>query len=440
MLVKEQTRKLARVVTIDSILPIPKADRLEVAVVGGWECVVQKNQFKVGDKAVYFEIDAAIAMNHPVLANFDKSYLKTTKDEHTNEDYAVIKTVRLRGALSQGLLLPLTHCLNSKENYLKEIVDFKPDTNITELLNVLKYVSPEEAKLYNMRSSEDRDANKNKKLIWHIREWLTRGIIADGLQPFPYGHVKSEEERVQNMAEAYSVMAKSDDTFEESIKLDGESSLFYVDLTTGVPGVAQRNYALRVDDLPYTKMESLRVYVADWLRFIGRRWAGATCPKPFWKDRYHAQSVPLVAFFHRNNMVEKLNQINSGKFALIEGMEFLDGRKIAVQGEMIGPDFHANAEKVPTNRFYVYRAYANGNIVLTPWQTRSVAAVMGLDYIPVVDHGIKLPEKIQDALLLADGPAVFNLNGLREGVVMKSNTTGKSFKIISNKWLEKKGK
>jgi alpha-acetolactate decarboxylase len=42
MLVKEETRQLARTVTIDDIQPIAKADRLEKAIIGGWECVVKK--------------------------------------------------------------------------------------------------------------------------------------------------------------------------------------------------------------------------------------------------------------------------------------------------------------------------------------------------------------------------------------------------------------
>lgn len=53
-------RKLVYKVQIDAIEPIPDADRLEVARVGGWRIVVQKEQFKAGAVALYFEIDSAL--------------------------------------------------------------------------------------------------------------------------------------------------------------------------------------------------------------------------------------------------------------------------------------------------------------------------------------------------------------------------------------------
>lgn len=51
-------RKLASIQTITSLEPIPNADRIELARVLGWKCVVKKGGFKVGDKCVYIEIDS----------------------------------------------------------------------------------------------------------------------------------------------------------------------------------------------------------------------------------------------------------------------------------------------------------------------------------------------------------------------------------------------
>ena len=53
-----QDRKLATIQTIKDIRPIPDADAIEVAKVMGWEVVIKKNEYKVGDKVVYFEIDS----------------------------------------------------------------------------------------------------------------------------------------------------------------------------------------------------------------------------------------------------------------------------------------------------------------------------------------------------------------------------------------------
>ena len=64
---KTQERELCYVVEINDIQPIPNYDRVELATVNGWHIIVQKNQFKVGDKAIYFEVDSKV----PESAEFD---------------------------------------------------------------------------------------------------------------------------------------------------------------------------------------------------------------------------------------------------------------------------------------------------------------------------------------------------------------------------------
>ncbi|BAW19183.1 putative RNA ligase [Ralstonia phage RP31] len=430
MLVKEETRKLARIVRVDDVRPIPKADRLEVAVVEGWECVIAKGSFAKGDIGLYLEIDAAIALDNPVLASFDKQYLKVTKDEATGKDWTVVKTVRLRGQLSQGLLLPAS--------YIPATIPNKSDVglNVTNMIDVLKYVSPQEAKLYQLESeSAPADASTTRKLIWKLCAWLKKGIVADGLQAWPAGHVKSDEERVQNQSALYNQMVAEDQDVEASFKLDGESATFYTDLDTGAIGVAQRNWSLRTDDVPYTRKESWRVYAADWVRYIARKLAGGRCAVPQWKRGYIAQSVPLVAFFKRNAIDTKLASFNRANT-----FDFMNGAVLAIQGEMVGPDFNGNAERLKHNQFYVYRAYANGNRRLLPEQTKLVTEALGLQYIPLEAERMKLPPDMKELLKMADGKAFGDPNGIREGLVIKSHVTGQSVKVISNKWLEKKGK
>lgn len=430
MLIKEETRKLAHIVRIDAIQPIPKADRLEVAVIGVWECVIAKGSMKAGDEALYLEIDAAIAMDNPILDKFDKQYLRITKDEATDKDWTVVKTVRLRGKLSQGLLLPRSYYENSV------IGNESVGTNVTNMIDVMKYVSPQEAKQYRAESDTIRaDASFTRKLVWKIRAWLLKGIVGDGLQPFPAGHVKSEEPRVQNSAQLYNQMVAEDRDVEATVKLDGESATFYTDLEDGSIGVAQRNYSLRTSDVPYTFKESARVFLADWLRFVTRRLAGARCTVPTWKRGYIAQSVPLVAYFMRQDIGRRIQSFNRTNM-----LPFMEGNVLAIQGEMVGPDFNGNAEKAKTNQFFVYRAFANGSKCLTPEQTRQITQMLGLTYIPLHAERMKLPSTVKEMLELADGKAVFDPNGLREGLVIKDCETGESFKVISNKWLEKKGK
>lgn len=99
-------RKLASVRRIADIREIPGADVIVCAVVDGWELVTQKsNNFKVGDLVVYFEIDSLL----PVRSEFeflrDKCYVSAARS--VNGEGFRLKTIKLRGQTSQGLILPI---------------------------------------------------------------------------------------------------------------------------------------------------------------------------------------------------------------------------------------------------------------------------------------------------------------------------------------------
>ena len=80
MLNSKQERELTYVVTIDDILPIEGADRVEQAVVGGWHIMTRKGQFKPGDPAIYFEIDSKVPETEPFKFLEAKHYkIKTQK-------------------------------------------------------------------------------------------------------------------------------------------------------------------------------------------------------------------------------------------------------------------------------------------------------------------------------------------------------------------------
>lgn len=92
MLNKNQERELAYVVLIDGIEPIPGYDRVEHAIVGGWRVIVQKDQFKVGDPAIYFEIDSRVPSDKECFAFLEKRHYK-------------VKTLKMCKTISQGLLM-----------------------------------------------------------------------------------------------------------------------------------------------------------------------------------------------------------------------------------------------------------------------------------------------------------------------------------------------
>lgn len=92
MLNKAGERELAYLVKIDGIEPIPGYDRVETAIVGGWHVIVQKNQFNVGDPAIYFEIDSRVPKDKECFAFLEKRNYK-------------IKTLKMCKTISQGLLM-----------------------------------------------------------------------------------------------------------------------------------------------------------------------------------------------------------------------------------------------------------------------------------------------------------------------------------------------
>ena len=67
MLNKQGERELAYVARVTEILPIEGADRVEIAKINGWTCVVAKDAFKVNDLGIFFEADAKVPEKEPFL-------------------------------------------------------------------------------------------------------------------------------------------------------------------------------------------------------------------------------------------------------------------------------------------------------------------------------------------------------------------------------------
>ena len=124
-------RKLVSIQEIIGFEPIPDADRIVLAKVMGWSAVVKKDEFKVGDKCVYFEVDSYLPMEDKYAFLAGSSY---RNNEYLGEGYR-IKTQRLRGCLSQGLIMPIT--IDTRLSSLEV------GTDVTELLGVRKWEVPE---------------------------------------------------------------------------------------------------------------------------------------------------------------------------------------------------------------------------------------------------------------------------------------------------------
>ena len=189
-------RKLASIRKIASIRPIPGADAIECVTVDGWEVVTKKGEFQVGDFAIYCEIDSWVPTE---LAPF------LSKGKEPREFNGVkgerLKTIKLRGQLSQGLLLPYA--------VIGRIAAEGED--VTEELNIQKWEKPINPQLAGLAKGN-----------------------------FPSFIPKTDQERIQNIKH---VLEDRQEKYEVTIKLDGSSFTAYH--RDGVFGVCSRNLELK---------------------------------------------------------------------------------------------------------------------------------------------------------------------------------------------------
>lgn len=192
-------RKMATVRRIDAINPIPDADSIECAVIGGWKVVTKKGEYKPGDLAVYCEIDSWIPNElAPFLSKGEPKEYNGIKGER-------LRTVRLRKQLSQGLLLPYS--------ILGRIG--AEDEDVSEELNIQKWEAP-----------------VNPQLAGQVKG------------NFPSRIPKTDQERVQNLGKYLEQYA--DQVFEVTEKLEGSSMTCY--MIENEFGVCSRNLDLKRDE------------------------------------------------------------------------------------------------------------------------------------------------------------------------------------------------
>lgn len=125
-------RALATIAKIDKIYEHPNADRLEIALVRGWQVIVLKNNYSEGERVIFFEIDSFIP-TYDEFSFLEKSCLREVEGV---KGYR-IKTVRLRGELSQGLVakLDFLDTITYGDQWINEPIG----TDVTKLLGVLNY-------------------------------------------------------------------------------------------------------------------------------------------------------------------------------------------------------------------------------------------------------------------------------------------------------------
>lgn len=184
-------RKLVTVRKIIDIQLINGADRIEEVWVDGWSVVCQKGIHTVGDTVLYFELDSFLPESDKRFESFMKFGTRTFDGVVGHR----IKTVRLKGAYSQGIIMPLSE--------FPEITSFEEDVDYSEVIGIVKWEAPQER-----GEGMGYQGDKKGDFPWFIR--------------------KSDQERIQNL---YGKLVPwlGDEEFVGTLKMDGSShTTFYV--------------------------------------------------------------------------------------------------------------------------------------------------------------------------------------------------------------------
>lgn len=207
-------RKLVTLRTVNKISPIKGADKLELATIDGWNCVCKIGEFKEGDIGVFFEIDSLI----PAVGTFEFLAARNAQHNHGGVHFdtltARIKTTRLRGELSQGLLLPTR---------LFSDIDFSqytPEDDLSELFGVTKY-----------------------------EPYIPSNLRGKATGLFPSFCFKSDQQRVQNLTNVRQMSIDEGLDYEVTLKLNGCSMTVFYQTCYGDNdrGVCSRNFQLQLD-------------------------------------------------------------------------------------------------------------------------------------------------------------------------------------------------
>ena len=198
-------RKLASIQRVWDILPIEGADRIELAKVLGWQCVVNKGEFQKGDLGVYFEIDSFL----PIRPEFEFLRSSSYKKTDIMGEGFLLRTKKFKGQISQGLLLPVSNFLELADG------EWNPGDDVTDYLGVRKY---------------------------EIEERATTGGNVLGILPYDVPH--TDETRVQ--AEPGLIQEFAGLMYYISTKMDGSSHS--VSLDENGFHVCGHNYEYKDDD------------------------------------------------------------------------------------------------------------------------------------------------------------------------------------------------
>ena len=412
-------RALATIRKVSELKPIEGADRIEICMMKGlgWEVVVKKDELKKDDTVVFFEIDSVLPVEEKYEFLRKSSYKKWEGKEGTDEGF-VLKTVKLKGVVSQGLVLPVSD--------FPELKDVKEKEDVTEKLNI-RLLDDIKAK-YNKGSRAVSGTVQQKK-----KERL-----------FPYFIRKTDQERIQNKMEYFEDLKSVHFVAEQ--KYDGSSTtVFYVNdkkkyKTENNFGVCSRNLLLPkygpskkeiLFDIWAQKakkgkwLKTIKYKIKDTIRFLLKPYKRELSDSNFW------QAINATG-------VEEALSLYCKKWDM----------DLALQGETVGPKMNGNRDKYDKLEWYVFDIF---DIREQKYMSAHKRHIIISEINSLISDETK---KIKEVRTLKSNWAVFNdLSNLhqmlewvdmltergnpQEGVVFKSlyHEPYTSFKCINNKYL-----
>lgn len=382
MIINEH-RSLAYITTIDSIDEISGCDNIVHASVLGWKVIINKNDgMHIGDKVVYFEVDSKVNPSDSRFAFLEK------RNWH-------IKTMKMRGVYSQGLVMPL--------GLFPELKDLPTGTDVTSILNVTYYEpednvrkakSAKDAKYVSM-AARHKNIIKKKPFRWLMkREWgrkllfIFLGKKKDKPKDFPSFISKTDEERIENQPWRLG----KDTQYIQTEKLDGSSS----------------TYALK--RLGKNKFE---FYVCS--RNVRQKNENQAC--------YSDHNIYWDMAFKYDIEAHLRKYLNDNP----------DLSYVCIQGESVG-SVQGNPLKLSEDDLYIFNFITSKSGRLSTLVGKEIVEQWGMKWVPVL--GVtKLPDNMEDMKLLADGKSLVNPNVIREGLVYRSLDGSDSFKNVSRVYL-----
>lgn len=379
-------RKLASIVEIKSCEPIPDTDRLSVATMQGkgWQVVVGRDEFHSGQIAIYLEIDSFCPANDERYEFLRDRCLRkfVSKSGQVVYEGIRIKTIKLRGVVSQGLLMPIDKFPEVTDNIVwnedkqsDEWIDgsYPIGKDVTDLLHIEHYDEVKE----------------------RLQPAMGNPISADAMGPFPTGIIpKTDEERIQNLSYWFEQMKQR--TWEVTVKADGTSCTVawcpsYDQVNPNI--VCSRNLRLKQTDA--SGKESV-----------------------YWQ------------------MAKKYKILESARDYFEKTAD-----EIAFQGEIVGPGIQKDRNKENEHTFKCFRIWdISHSRWFHPDNARKICEGYGIPYVEVLHTKFRFFDEIktmEDALKFAEGKTAEGNE--REGVVLKTDDYSEfaSFKIVSNKYLLK---